>query len=132
MQTRQKHEPRERVSPCHAAKYYTAGAPLCRFDEITGASKSNLALRFVGWWRHEIANRIEDDSELRVVFFLQRCELAREIGVGSKHLAQPNKRPYDLDAHFDSTRRAKHCRQHCDAMFGENVRRVAAPAVSRS
>src|SRR5678816_1474112 len=47
--------------------------------------------------RHELADRIKHDFELRVVLALECCELASQIYVRRKDSAEADERPHDLD-----------------------------------
>ena len=47
--------------------------------------------------RHQFPNGVEDNLELSVVLPFQRPELAGQVGVRSKHSAQPHERAHDVE-----------------------------------
>lgn len=71
---------------------------------------ANMKPNFSPWrsWRlHQFADGIEDDLELRVIFVFQRGELAREICVRQKHLAQAHKCSHNGDVDLNGARTLK-------------------------
>ena len=56
--------------------------------------KSDLSPRRIGR-KHQLADGVEDDLELGVVFVFQRGELAGKFRVREKHLAQTHKGAHD-------------------------------------
>src|SRR5438552_8720751 len=74
-------------------------------EKIDKAMARNFVLLFIrmepnlAFWlfrrNHYLANRIENILALLVVLFLQRVQLASEIGIGKKHLPQAYKCPHD-------------------------------------
>jgi len=75
---------------------------------------------------HELADGIEYDLELSVVSFLQRGELACEIGVGCEHLPQAHESAHDFHIDQDGSLAPQDAGEHGDALFGEGIRGRAA------
>src|SRR5436853_7068328 len=78
--------------------------------------------------KHQFADGIEDNLELRVIFVFEISELTREIGIGEKHLAQAHKRAHDGDVNLHGTRTPQDAREHRDTLLGKGERRQAAAA----
>ena len=74
---------------------------------------------------HQLADRLEHDSEVFVVFLLQLVELAGQVFVGREDLAQADKSPHDGNVHFDGRFTAEDAGEHSNALFGECERPLA-------
>ncbi len=73
---------------------------------------------------HQLADSIEDHSELGVIFPLKIIQPARQLGVTGQPLAQPDERAHHEDAHLHGPRASEHIRRHQRAVFGEGIRTV--------
>ena len=51
--------------------------------------------------RHQLANSVENDLELGIVFLLQLGQLASQLRIGRQHLPQPNEGTHDFDIDLD-------------------------------
>src|SRR5438876_9862361 len=49
------------------------------------------------WWKHQLADRVEDDLKLGVVFVFERGKLASKFRIREEHLAQAHKCAHDGD-----------------------------------
>jgi len=76
---------------------------------------------------HQLPDRVEDDSELRVVLLFERIELAGQLFVRERHLTEANEGAHDRDVDVDRALTSEHARQHRNAMFGESVWEEATP-----
>lgn len=68
---------------------------------------------------HQLADRLENELELAVVFLLQLGQLAGQVLVIAQHFPELHKRPHDGDVDVDRTgihRRLPHWRQCCGAV----------------
>ncbi len=54
--------------------------------------------------RHELADGLEDDFELRVVLGLQFSKLASQVSVAQEHFPEADERAHDGDVHLHSAR----------------------------
>jgi hypothetical protein len=59
-------------------------------------------------WRHQLAYRVEDHLELRVVFFLQRIQPSGQLRVRCKNLAEPDEGAHNFDIDLDSPPTLEH------------------------
>ncbi len=73
-----------------------------------GAKADSSSVGF--WWCHELADGVEDDLELGVVFLLKRIELPGEVSMGVEHPAQPDEGTHELDVDLDGALAAKNAR----------------------
>ena len=71
---------------------------------------------------HELADGIEDEPELAVVFLFDFLQLAGEVGIGAKHLAEADKVPHDGDIYLHAAVAAQDAGKHGDALLGEGHR----------
>jgi hypothetical protein len=71
---------------------------------------------------HQLADGVEDDLELPVVFVLQFGQFPREIRLGGEQLAEAHEGADDLNADGNRGLVAEHRRKHGDALFGKGVR----------
>src|SRR5260221_14246909 len=95
--------------------------------------KSNVALLSGGWRRgHQLANGFENDPEVFVIFLFQFLELAGQVLMSRKNLAQAHEGAHDGDIDVNGALTAKHAGKHGNALFGESVREIAAPAATRT
>ena len=85
--------------------------------------KPDLSLRR-SWRKHQLADGVEDDLELGVIFVFQRRKLAGEFCVREEHLAQTDKCAHDGDVNLHSTRTPQDAGEH--ALLGEGVGKVTA------
>ncbi len=82
---------------------------------------------FLGLRRgHELADRLEDHLELRVVSLFQRFKFSSEVLMGRQYFSQPHKGAHDFDIDLDRTLATKNARKHGDALFGEHIGQVSA------
>ena len=79
---------------------------------------------------HELANGIEHDLELRIVFPLQLVHAAGQIGVGRQEAALANEGAHNLDVHLDRALAVQDTGQHGHAVLRERKgqRTASAPA----
>lgn len=67
--------------------------------------KSDAAFRRRGRWlwrrRHHLADGVENDLELAIVFLFHRLQLAGEVGMGGEHFTKTHKGAHDGDVHLD-------------------------------
>src|SRR2546425_10511054 len=82
--------------------------------------KPDLSLWW-SWRKHQLADGVEDDFELGVVFVFQRRKLAGQFCVGEEHLAQTDKCAHDRDVNLHGAFAIEHARQHRHALFGERA-----------
>jgi hypothetical protein len=77
------------------------------------------------WRKHQLADGVEDDLKLGVVFVFERGELAGQFRVREKHLAQAHKCAHDGDVDSRSPDRsvASPCDQ-CSPSNGVPARRI--------
>src|SRR5207244_10544979 len=61
--------------------------------------KPDLSL-WRSWRKHQLADGIEDNLELGVVFVFERGQLARELRIRQEHLAQTHESTHDRDVHL--------------------------------
>src|SRR5437870_13402628 len=61
--------------------------------------KPDLSLWW-SWRKHQLADGVEDDLELGVVFVFQRRKLAGQFCVGEEHLAQSHKCAHDRNVNL--------------------------------
>src|SRR5439155_16029216 len=80
--------------------------------------------------KHQLANGVEDDLELGVIFVFKRGELASEFRVGEEHLAQTDKCAHDGDVDLHGTRTPQDAREHRDALLSKGVGSVTATAAT--
>jgi len=66
---------------------------------------------------HELADGIEDDAELAIVFPLDFLHLAGESGIRGKHLAEADEGAHDGDVHLDGARSPQNTGQHGNALL---------------
>src|SRR5258706_15155867 len=85
----------------------------------TVTTKSDLLPPFL-WRSHQLADRIEDHPELRVVLRFQLVEAFLEVGMGSQDPTQAHEGPHDLDVHQDGSPAAKHGGEHAYSLLGES------------
>jgi hypothetical protein len=78
--------------------------------------------------RHQLAKRVEDDTELAIVLPLQLREPARQIRMRRQDPAQAYERPDDLHVHLHRSLAAQYTRQHCNALLGKCPWCVASTA----
>src|SRR5947208_11737811 len=76
--------------------------------------------------KHQLANGVEDDLELGVIFVFQRRELPGEFCVREEHLAQTDKCAHDGDVDLHGTRTPQDAGEHGDALLSEGVGSVTA------
>ena len=81
-------------------------------------------------WGHELADRVEDDLELAIVFGFQRIESAGEVFVGGKGLAKLHEGAHHVQAHLDRAGGVEDGSSHERAVLGEGVGRKARVAVA--
>jgi hypothetical protein len=60
-------------------------------------------------------------TELLVVFFLERFDLAGEIAICIHEAAELHERPHNGDIDFDSASAAEDAGEHGNALLGESV-----------
>src|SRR5947209_1009000 len=121
------------VAPTSAI--FSACAVIAKIDNAIAARQVVLLLMrmkpdLTFWffrWRHQFADRIEDDLKLGVVFLFQCREFAGKIGIGEKHLTQADECAHDRDVHVHGAFAAQNAREHRHALLGEGVRQIAAP-----
>jgi len=75
-------------------------------------------------WRHELADGVEHDPELRVAILLQFLEPFGQFLIGLEQLAQAHEGPDHQQAHRDGLRRIEHRRGHQGSVFREHEWRV--------
>jgi hypothetical protein len=97
------------------------------FRPIARAEADLAALRWSGRC-DEFPNCFEDDFELRVVLAFHGIQLPTQFFILAEHSAHPDERTHDLDVDLNGPRAVENAREHGNAMFGESVGRVAAPA----
>src|SRR5437660_7613857 len=75
--------------------------------------KPDLSLWW-SWRKHQLADGVEDDLELGVIFVFQRRKLPGEFRVREEHLAQTDKCAHDgdVDSLFPSRSVASPCDQY--------------------
>src|SRR6266478_3569930 len=84
------------------------------------------------WRKHQLADGVEDDLKLGVVFVFERGKLAGKFRIREEHLAQPHKCAHDGDVDLHSPRTPQHAGKHRDALLGEVVGKMTtatAPSV---
>ena len=74
------------------------------------------------------ADRVEDDLELGVVFFLERIELTGEVGVRREHLPQADEGAHDFNVDLDGAPAVENAREDGYALLGEDIRGGAPEA----
>ncbi len=79
---------------------------------------------------HEASNHIEDHPETRVVLLLECFELLGQLGIGGHYPTDSDERPHDANVDLNGPFAAQNTGQHRDAMFREDVGRVAASTAS--
>src|ERR1019366_4746596 len=85
-----------------------------------------------GWsWRHQFPNGVKDNCELSVVLPLQLIDATRQILVRGQDLAKANERAHDRDVDVRGAATVQYAREHRDALFGEDSRRLSPTAASR-
>ena len=78
------------------------------------------------WRKHQLADGVEDDLELGVIFVFERRKLAGELCVRKEHLAQTDKCAHDGDVDLHGTRTPQDAGKHGDALLSEGVGKVTA------
>lgn len=76
---------------------------------------------------HELADGIEHNGELFVVYSFQFVESLRKIGVAREKLTQTNERPHDFDVHSHCAIGPQHAGKHCDACSVKTQGRFLRP-----
>src|SRR5882762_27975 len=113
------------ASSCSASvtgNLYTL-SPLLPWAETDGALRRDHR-------RHQLADCIENGLELRIVFPLERRQLARQLFVRGQHRAQADKGAHDLNVHQHGPLTAQNARKHGDTLLAEGVRTVSPAAPS--
>src|SRR5262245_13174004 len=82
------------------------------------ASETELTPRRLRQWGHQLADRVEDHLELRVVPLLQRVQPAGQVSISGKELPHPDERPHDLDVHEHRPFAPQHAREHRYSLLG--------------
>src|SRR5438876_1225387 len=120
------------VAPTSAI--FSACAVIAKIDNAIAARQLALLfmrmkpdLAFWFFWRHQFADRIEDDLKLRIVFLFQCGEFAGKIGIGKKHPTQAHECAHDRDVHVYSAFSEQDAGEHRHALLGEGIRQIAAP-----
>ncbi len=76
------------------------------------------------WRKHQLADRVEDDLKLGVVFVFERGKLAGKFRIREEHLAQAHKCAHDGDIDLYGPRTPRDAGKHRDALLGEGVRKI--------
>ena len=76
--------------------------------------------------KRQLADGVEDDLELGVVFVFQRRKLPGEFRVGEEHLAQTDKCAHNRDVDLHGTRTPQDAGKHGDALLSEGVGKITA------
>jgi len=85
--------------------------------------EANPSLRF-GRRDHQLANGIESNPELVVVFLFEETELPHQVGIGSQHPTMSDKRPHDRDICLHSRLAIQNSGEHGYSLFCEYVRLI--------
>jgi len=80
--------------------------------------------RGLGRRSDELADGVEDDAELAVVFFLHFPDLLGEVAVGIHEAAELDEGAHDGDVHLDGPLGPQHAGKHGHALLGEGVGEV--------
>ena len=76
------------------------------------------------WRKHQLADGVEDDLKLGVVFVFERGKLAGKFRIREEHLAQAHKCAHDGDIDLYGPRTPQDAGKHRDALLGEGVRKI--------
>ena len=76
------------------------------------------------WRKHQLADRVEDDLKLGVVFVFERGKLASKFRIREEHLAQAHKCAHDGDIDLYGPRTPQDAGKHRDALLGEGVGKI--------
>ena len=71
---------------------------------------------------HQLADGIEYDLELGIIFLLQFIEPSFQVRIGREHLSQPDKSSHDLDIYQNSTLASQNTRKHRNPLLSERPR----------
>src|SRR5919197_6059733 len=99
--------------------------PFSRRPGIPSGFSLNQAsdLAFLGLRRrHELADRLQNDLKLRVVFLFQRRKLPGELFVGSEHSTQTDEGSHDLDIDADGALAPNDTGEHRHGLLRKNIR----------
>src|SRR5690242_20389853 len=107
------------LSAVHSLRKRRAPPAPGRNDHSVLSTRESDSLARLHGRRHELADGVEDDFELRVVPLLQRGELAGELDVSGQHCSQSNERADDLDADLHGSRALEDGREHGHAVLGK-------------
>src|SRR6266700_626860 len=80
--------------------------------------KPDLSL-WRSWRKHQLADGIEDNLELSVIFLFQCSKLAGEFCIREEHLTQAHEGTHDGDVDLHGTRTPQNAGEHCDTLLGE-------------
>src|SRR6266446_10078605 len=92
--------------------------------------EANLFARLLGC-RDQLLDRLEDDGELLIIFFLERFDLARQVAVAVHQTAELHESAHDCDIDLYGTSAAENARKHGNALLGTSVGQVT-PATAPS
>ncbi len=70
------------------------------------------------WRKHQLADGVEDDLKLGVVFVFERGKLTGKFRIREEHLAQAHKCAHDGDVDLHGPRTPQDAGKHRDALFG--------------
>jgi hypothetical protein len=83
------------------------------------------------YWRlHQLADRVEYSSKLRVVMALHLIQALGQLAMGGNHFSQLYESAHDGDVDFDSARAAQNSGQHGYALLGKGIRMISTPAAT--
>src|SRR5438874_9772425 len=71
---------------CYSDGRFAAALFVIRYELFVRGMKADLSPRR-SWRKHQLADGVEDNLELRVILVFEISELTREIGIREKHLA---------------------------------------------
>ncbi len=103
-----------------------AVTPMPTTSPVYGPALLDLEPNGAPWFRrrgHELADGVEDDLELGVVFLLEIVKAVGKIGVVGQGPAKPDKRTNHKHAHVHRLGAAQNVRGHEGAVFRERIRR---------
>ena len=78
---------------------------------------------------NQLFDCFKDDSELFVIFFLQRLDLSCELAIRIHEPAQLHEGAHDGDVDLDRALGAKNARKHRHALLGKSVRVISSAAM---
>jgi hypothetical protein len=80
------------------------------------------------WGFKHLPKRGENGMEFGVIALFHFSDLAAQVFVGSQHGTKLEEGAHDGDIDLDGAITMENAGKHCDAMFRESVRKIAATA----